>query len=96
MSAHTAKVSMEDVRNMFPGPQNHQTCPPVIFPCGGYLKERLCLQTHTLIKLKDAITDVVHLIERELLAWVMHNFWPRIEICIEEDGRHLSDIIFHT
>jgi len=33
---------------------------------------------------------------RQLLACVMDDFKKRLEKCIEEDGRHLTDIIFKT
>jgi hypothetical protein len=45
---------------------------------------------------KDAIRQVVITIDQQLLARSMDDFKWRIENCIQEDGRHLNDIIFHT
>jgi len=46
--------------------------------------------------LKEAIRQEIRPIDRQLLALVMNNFKIRLENCIEEDGRHLTDIIFKT
>jgi hypothetical protein len=46
--------------------------------------------------LKDAIRQEVLTINQQLLARTMDAFKQRIENCIQKDGRHLSDIIFHT
>jgi len=35
-------------------------------------------------------------IDQQLLARAMDDFKRRIENCIQEDGRHLNDIIFQT
>ena len=47
-------------------------------------------------ELKDAIRQEVLTINQQLLARAMDDFKRRIENCIQEDGRHLSDIIFNT
>ena len=63
-----------------------------IFFFWGYLKSRV--YTHkcrTLNDLKEAIRQEIRPIDRQLLARVMDDF-----NCIEEDGRHLIDIIFKT
>jgi len=62
----------------------------------GYLKGRV--YTHkprNLNELKDAIRQEVLTIDHQLLAQAMDDFKWRIENCIQEDGRHLNDIIFH-
>jgi hypothetical protein len=46
--------------------------------------------------LKEAIRQDILLIDRQLLARVMDDFKKRLENCILEDGRHLTDIIFKT
>jgi len=51
---------------------------------------------HNLNELKDAIRQEVLTIGQQLLAQAMDNFKQRIENCIQEDGRHLNEIIFHT
>ena len=64
---------------------------------GEYLKSHV--YTHkprTLNDLKEAIRQDIRLIDRQLLARVMDDFKKRLENCIQEDGRHLTDIIFKT
>jgi len=46
--------------------------------------------------LKEAIRQDIRLIDRQLLARVMDDFKKRLENWIQEDGRHLTDIIFKT
>jgi len=46
--------------------------------------------------LKEAIRQEIRPIDRQLLARVMDDFKKRHENCIQEDGRHLTDIIFKT
>jgi len=63
----------------------------------GYLKGRV--YTHkprNLNELKDAIRQGVLTIYQQLLARAMDDFKRWIENYIQEDGRHLNDIIFHT
>ena len=62
-----------------------------------YLKGRV--YTHkprNLNELKDANRHEVLTIDQQLLALAMDDFKRRIENCIQEDGRHLNYIIFHT
>ena len=47
-------------------------------------------------ELKDAIRREVLTIDQKRLARAMDDFKRRIENRIQEDGRHLNDIIFHT
>ena len=47
-------------------------------------------------KLKGAIRQEGLTIDQQLLAQAMDDFKRRIENCIQEDVRHLNDIIFHT
>jgi hypothetical protein len=47
-------------------------------------------------ELKDAICQEVPMINQQLLARAMDDFKRRIENCIQEDVRHLNDIIFYT
>jgi len=46
--------------------------------------------------LKEAIRQEIRPIDRRLLARVMENLKKMLENCIQEDGRHLIDIIFKT
>jgi len=62
----------------------------------GYLKGRV--YTHklrNLNELKDAIRQEVLTIDQQLLARAMDDFKRGIENCIQEEGRHLNDVIFH-
>ena len=66
------------------------------FLCG-YLKAGVYTQKpRNLDELKDAIRQEVLTINQQLLARAMDDFKRRIENYIQEDGRHLNDIIFHT
>ena len=70
----------------------------VIFFLWGYLKSCVYYahKPSTLNDLKEAIHQEIHLIDRQLLARVMDDFKNRLENCIQEDGCHLTDIIFKT
>jgi len=46
--------------------------------------------------MKETIRQEIRLIDRQLLACVMDDFKKRLENCIQEDGRYLTDIIFKT
>ena len=51
----------------------------------------------TLNDLKEAIRQEIRPIDRQLLARVMDDLKKkRLENCIQEDGRHPTDIIFKT
>ena len=50
----------------------------------------------TLNDFKEAIRQEIRPIDRQLLARVMDDFTERLENCIQEDGRHLTDTIFKT
>jgi len=64
----------------------------------GYLKSRV--YTHkprTLNDLKEVIRQEIRPIDRQFLARVTDDLKKkRLENCIEEDGRHLTDIFFKT
>ena len=63
----------------------------------GYAKGRV--YTHkprNLNQLKDVIWQEVLTIDQQLLARAMDDFKRRIENCIQEYGRHVNYIIFHT
>jgi len=46
--------------------------------------------------LKKAIRQEIRPFDRQLLARVMDDLKKRLEDCIQEDGRHLTDILFKT
>ena len=64
------------------------------------MKSRVCAhKSRTLNDLKEAARQEIRPIDRQLLARVMDDLRKkkkRLENCIQEDGRHLSDIIFKT
>ena len=61
------------------------------------MKSRVCAhKPRTLNDLKEAIRQEIRPIDRQLLARVMEDFKNRLENCVEEDGRQLTDIIFKT
>jgi len=107
-TAHTANESMTIVRNMFPGhlislfgdmpwpPRSPDlsTCDCFLL---GYLKSRVYAhKPRTLNDLKEGIRQEIRPIDRQLFACVMDDFKKRFENCIQEDGRHLTDIICIT
>jgi hypothetical protein len=47
-------------------------------------------------ELKDAIRQEVLTVDQQLLNRAMDDSKRRIENCIQEDGRHLNDTVFHT
>ena len=46
--------------------------------------------------LKEANRQEIRPIDRQLLAHVIDDFKKRLENCIQEDGRHPTNIIFKT
>ena len=106
--AATAHTPMNVLQNMFPGrlisrfgdvpwPPRSPNLSSCDFFLWGYLKGRVYTQKpRNLNELKDAIQQDVLTIYQQLSAQVMDDFKRRIENCIQEDGRHLNDIIFHT
>ena len=105
---HTAHAPINVQRNMFPGhlisrfgdvpwPPRSPDLLSCDFFLWGHLKGRV--YTHkprNLNELKDAIRQEVLTIGQQLLARAMDDFKRRIENYIQEHGRHLNDIIFHT
>jgi len=63
----------------------------------GYLKSRVYAhKPRTLNDLKEIIRQEIRPIDSQLLARVMDDFKERLENCIQDDGRHLTDTIFKT
>ena len=108
-TAHTANESLTIVLNMFPrhlfshfGDVPWPLHSPDLSTCDffflwGCLKSRVYAhKPHMLNDLKEAIRQEIRPIDRQLLARVMDDFKKRLGNCIQEDGRHLTDIIFKT
>lgn len=106
-TAHTARASMECVRQMFPqhvisrfGDVPWPPRSPDLSACDfflwGYLKDKVYpYKPRTLQELKTAIRQEIARIPQEMILRVMHNFQERLEMCEREAGRHLTDIIYH-
>jgi hypothetical protein len=61
----------------------------------GYLKSRVYEgKSRTLEELKGAIRKQIGMINQELLERVEANFRERLQMCILQNGHHLSDTIF--
>ena len=54
----------------------------------GYLKSKVYVQ-------KPRTVDDLK-VPQEMLVNVMQNFEERLRTCVRQEGRHLSDIIFHN
>jgi len=50
----------------------------------------------TVNDLKVSIREEITTVPQEMLVNVMQNFEERIRMCVQQEGRHLSDIIFHN
>jgi hypothetical protein len=63
----------------------------------GYPKVQVC-QHHpqTLEGLKEAITQEVSAIQPEMTHRVMEKYRKRINQCIDNEGHHLSDVVFKS
>jgi len=107
-TAHTENESMTIVQTRFPGTSFpvSETChgplalpifQRVIFFLWGYLKSRVYAHKPcTLNDLKETICKETRPIDRQLTALVVDDFKKRLEHCIQEDGRRLTNIIFKT
>lgn len=106
-TAHTARISMEAIRPVFRGriisrfgDINWPPRSPDLSMCDyflwGYLKARVYQhKARTLEELKEAIRVEVVQIDRAMLERVEANFRERLEMCIAENGRHLTDVVFN-
>ncbi|GBM82618.1 hypothetical protein AVEN_26801-1 [Araneus ventricosus] len=107
-TAHTSKLSMELLIQMFPSrlicirgdipwPSHSSDLAACDFFLWGYLKAKV--YTHklkTLDELKDAIRLEIAAIPPAMVEKVMLNFRERLHKCIENEGKHLDNIIFRT
>uniref|UniRef100_A0A0A9YLJ5 Transposable element Tc3 transposase n=1 Tax=Lygus hesperus TaxID=30085 RepID=A0A0A9YLJ5_LYGHE len=103
---HTSTNSMALVREMFPGhlvsrfgdvlwPPRSPDLTTCDFFLWGYLKSRVyASKPRTLDALKDSIRREVASIEEALLERVHQNFLNRLASCYEQDGQHMTDVIF--
>mgnify|MGYP003623301927 CR=1 FL=1 len=106
-TAHTARISMNALRRLFPGhlisrlgdvpwPPRSPDLSMCDFFLWGFLKERVYRdKPRTLDELKRAIRREVQQINQETLERVWGSFTCRLENCIRANGHHLKDIIFN-
>jgi len=63
----------------------------------GYLKSKVCVRKpRTVDNLKVSIRKEIATVPQEMLVNVMQNFEERLQMCVRQEGRHLSDIIFRN
>jgi len=61
----------------------------------GYLKSKVYVwKPRTVDDLKVSIREEIAIVPQEMLVNVMQNFEERLQTCVRQEGRHLSDIIF--
>lgn len=106
-TCHTSNESIAEVRRLFPGKViskrgdvDWPPCSPDLTPCDyflwGYLKNKVYMEKpSTLNELKGAIKREICSIPRNMLEKVMANFAHRVDECIENEGRHLTNVVFH-
>uniref|UniRef100_A0A1B6CQC5 Tc1-like transposase DDE domain-containing protein n=2 Tax=Clastoptera arizonana TaxID=38151 RepID=A0A1B6CQC5_9HEMI len=107
-TAHTARVSMAAVRQIFPNrvisrfgylhwPPRSPDLSMCDFFLWGFLKSRVYEnKPRTLGELRQSIEQNVAQINRQLLERVEANFKKRLHICQRENGHHLNDFNFYT
>ena len=107
-TAHTSRRSMRILREMFPGhlislrgdigwPARSPDLNPCDFFLWGYLKSKV--YTHrprSIEQLKDAICQEIAAIPHEMTRQVIDNFHERLQQCVENNCKHLTDVIFKT
>lgn len=107
-TAHTARQTMDMLREIFgeriisknsdfPWPPRSPDLTAPDFFLWGYLKDKVYVnKPQTLGQLKQNIRDEIRRLQPETLRRVMQNALKRANACIEQNGGHLSDVIFHT
>ncbi|XP_039282917.1 uncharacterized protein LOC120351044 [Nilaparvata lugens] len=105
-TAHTVRISMDLLREMFPGrlislrgdvkwPARSPDLSVCDFFLWGYPKEKVFKhRPHTLEELKEKIREEIQALPVAICQNVFENFKNRLHQCIAADGRHLTDIIF--
>jgi len=98
---------MGEHKEMFPGrliflrgdvgwPERSPDLSPCDFFLWGYLKEKVFKhRPRSLEDLKERIRQEIDAIPPEITRRVM-NFRERLQQCVANDGRHMSDMIFKT
>jgi hypothetical protein len=107
-TAHTARVTMGVLRRLFPRlvlsrngdvpwPARSSDLTACDYWLWGYLKSKVYVARPANIEeFKQRIRDEIASIPGEMIRKVMHNLRGRLEQCVQNGGRHLSDVIFKT
>ena len=75
----------------------HTCFKSVRFFLWGYLKSKVYSNRPQSIKqFKDAIRQEITAIPHEMTRWVIDNFRERHRQCVDNNGSHLTDLIFKT
>lgn len=75
---------------------------PDLNPCDffflwGYLKSKVFSHhPRSLEELKRSIRSEIDALPPKMIHWVMENFHERLKLCVSNDGKHLTDLIFKT
>jgi len=107
-TAHMARASMTFVRQMFPqqvvsrfGDVPWPPRSPDLSACDiflwGYLKSKVYVRKPRIVDdPKVSIRKEIVTVPQEILVNVIQNFEERLRMCVRQEGRHLSDIIFRN
>jgi len=105
-TAHTGRASMSVLREcfhntsfpvvvMFHGRHVRLTSPHVITFYGGYLKSRVFIsKPRTIAELRQNIKEEIAAIPEQMTRRVTENLGVRLEQCLRNGGRHLSELLF--
>jgi len=67
------------------------------FVLWGYHKSKVYVRKpRTVDDLKVSIREEIATVPQEMLVNVIQNVEERLRTCVRQEGRHLSDIIFHN
>ena len=74
---------------------------PDLNPCNfflwAYLKSKVYSnRPQSIEQLKDAIRQEITAIPHEMTCWVIDNFREPLRQCVDNNGSHLTDLIFQT
>ena len=62
-----------------------------------YLRSKVYVRKpHIVDSLKVSIREEITTVPQEMLVNVMQNFEERLRMCVQQEGRHISDIIFRN
>jgi len=107
-TAHMARASMTVVQQMFPQhvvshfvdvpwPPHSPDLSACDFFLWSYLKSKVYVRKPcTVNDLKVSIHEEIATVPQEMLVNVMQKFEERLQTCVRQEGRHLSNIIFHN